>query len=216
MRPRELKRVSVNRSSTLRDSESPASSDSLWDYPNDCWHDFNAQNYSSTSVGFWTEDLDYSADQISDFFDSPMFSGSEWPTPEYDMGVTFNYSLPDLDSSVFMEFAEHRHRRALIDHFCNILSHLLVFRENTGNPFRQLILPISHASSPVLDILLAFSSSHLEHKGVQSEEKSLYFHNKALQGLAKLIEDFEYSNKEEVLSTIMLLVYHEAVSCHCL
>jgi hypothetical protein len=128
------------------------------------------------------------------------------------MGANLNLQLLDSDSLVFMEFAEHQHRRALVDHFCNILSHLLVFRDDTGNPFRQLIVPISQASSPVLDVLLAFSSSHLEHKTIQNEEQSLYFHNKALQGLAKLIDDFEESNKEEILSAIVLLVYYEVVS----
>ena len=69
-----------------------------------------------------------------------------------------------------------------------------------------------HDSPPVLDVLLAFSSSHLEHRGIQDEGKSLHLYNKALQGLGRLIDNFDKANKEEVLSTIMLLVYYEVVS----
>jgi hypothetical protein len=56
------------------------------------------------------------------------------------------------------------------------------------------------------------SSAHLEHRGIENEEKSLDFHNRALQGLAKLIEQNDQRYKEEVLSAIMLLVYYEVVN----
>jgi len=120
--------------------------------------------------------------------------------------------LLEFCSPVFQEFAEKRNRRALVDHFCNVLSHLIVFKEDTGNPFRQLVLPLSHASSPVMNAIFALSSAHLEYRGIENEEKSLDFHNKALQGLAQLIEQNEQSNREEVLGAIMLLVYYEVVS----
>lgn len=212
VRPREFTRISVNWSSAGRDSESPASSDSQWDFPNDDWCDFSSHNYSSASVAVLTEDSDFSAGQISDLVDSPIISTQECSIPEHSLDMTLNYPVLDFDSLVIMEFAEHEHRRVLVDHFCNVLTHLLVFREDTGNPFRQMIPPFSDRRSPVLDVVLAFSSSHLEHKGIRSEENSIYFHNKALQGLGKLIDDFEESNKEEILSTIMLLVYYEVVS----
>lgn len=89
-----------------------------------------------------------------------------------------------------------------------------MFREDTGSPGHQLLLPISQASSPVVDILLGFSSSQLDCRGIQNEERSLYFHNRALQELAKLIDGFKEAAKEEVLSTILLLLYYEVVSCH--
>jgi hypothetical protein len=98
-----------------------------------------------------------------------------------------------------------------VDHFCNVLSHLIVFKEDTGNPFRQLVLPLSHACSPVMNAIFALSSAHLEYKGIENEEKSLDFHNKALQGLAQLIEQNDPANREEVLGAIMLLVYYEVV-----
>jgi len=120
--------------------------------------------------------------------------------------------LLEFCSPVFQEFTERRNRRALVDHFCNVLSHLIVFKEDTGNPFRQLVLPLSHASSPVMNAIFALSSAHLEHRGIENEEKSLDFHNKALQGLAQLIEQNEHANREEVLGAIMLLVYYEVVS----
>lgn len=111
-----------------------------------------------------------------------------------------------------MEFTEKRNRRVLIDHFCNVLSHLIVFKEDTGNPFRQLVLPLSHASSPVMNAIFALSSAHLEYRGIENEEKSLDFHNRALQGLAQLIDQNDPTHKEEILGAIMLLVYYEVVS----
>ncbi len=113
---------------------------------------------------------------------------------------------------VFEEFTDRTNRRALVDHFCNVLSNLIVFKEDTGNPFRQLVLPLSHASSPVMNAIFALSSAHLEYRGIENEEKSLDFHNKALQGLANLIEQNDLSNREEVLGAIILLVYYEVVS----
>lgn len=120
--------------------------------------------------------------------------------------------LLEFSAPVFMEFTEKKNRRALVDHFCNVLSHLIVFKEDTGNPFRQLVLPLSHASSPVMNAIFALSSAHLEYRGIENEEKSLYFHNRALQGLAQLIDQNEQANREEVLGAIMLLVYYEVVS----
>jgi hypothetical protein len=124
--------------------------------------------------------------------------------------------LQEFGAPNFMEFTERKNRRALIDHFCNVLSHLIVFKEDTGNPFRQLVLPLSHACSPVLNAIFALSSAHLEYRGVENQEKSLDFHNRALQGLAKLIDQNDPASREEVLGAIMLLVYYEVVSIHTL
>ena len=120
--------------------------------------------------------------------------------------------LLQLCAPMFMDFTEKRSRRALIDHFCNVLSHLLVFKEDAGNPFRQLVLPLSHASSPVMNALFALSSAHLESRGIENVETSLVFHNTALQGLAQLIDEHEQAHREEILGAIMLLVYYEVVS----
>jgi hypothetical protein len=120
--------------------------------------------------------------------------------------------LLEFSAPVFMEFSERRNRRALVDHFCNVLSHLIVFKEDTGHPFRQLVLPLSHASSPVMNAIFALSSAHLEYRGIENEEKSLDFHNKALQGLAQVIDQNEQAHREEILGAIMLLVYYEVVS----
>ncbi|RFU31294.1 hypothetical protein B7463_g5080, partial [Scytalidium lignicola] len=119
--------------------------------------------------------------------------------------------LLEFCSPVFLEFSDKKNRRALIDHFCNVLSHLIVFKEDTGNPFRQLVLPLSHSSSPIMNAIFALSSAHLEYKGVENEEKSLDFHNRALQGLAQLIEQNDMNHREEVLGAIMLLVYYEVL-----
>ncbi|KAI1492819.1 fungal-specific transcription factor domain-containing protein [Biscogniauxia mediterranea] len=110
---------------------------------------------------------------------------------------------------VFSEFSDRSNRRALVDHFCNVLSHLIVFREESGNPFQQLVLPLSHESTSVMNAIYALASAHLEYRGVGNAEKSIYFHNQAIQGLARLIEKGAKVNKNELLAAIMLLVYYE-------
>lgn len=123
--------------------------------------------------------------------------------------------LFELSVPAFMEFSEKRNRRALIDYFCNVFSHLVVFSKDLGNPFRQLILPLAHKESPVMNTICALSSAHVESsRGVNTEEKSSYFHNKATRGLARLINHRERSSTEGVLGAIMLLVYYGAVGEH--
>lgn len=119
--------------------------------------------------------------------------------------------LQEFGAPIYVEFTEKNNRRALVDHFCNVLSHLIVFKEDTGNPFRQLVLPLSYKSPPILNAIFALSSAHLEYKGIKNEEKSLDFHNSALQGLAQLIDQKDRFSREEVLGAIMLLVYYEVV-----
>ncbi|KAI1328512.1 hypothetical protein F5Y16DRAFT_149866 [Xylariaceae sp. FL0255] len=114
-------------------------------------------------------------------------------------------------SPAFSEFSTRSNRRALVDHFCNVLSHLIVFREESGNPFQQLVLPLSHRSSPVMNAIYALAAAHLEYRGVQNAEKSVYFHNKAIQGLSRVIENQGKVNRNEALAAIMLLVYYEVV-----
>lgn len=112
----------------------------------------------------------------------------------------------------FAEFTERKNRRHLVDHFCNVLSHLIVFREENGNPFQQLVLPLSHGSPAVMDAIYALASAHLEFRGVENVEKSEHFHGKAIQELARLIEKGGNENRNELLAAIMLLVYYEVVS----
>ncbi|KAI6756782.1 hypothetical protein HG530_011380 [Fusarium avenaceum] len=114
-------------------------------------------------------------------------------------------------SPVFSEFSGRTNRRALVDHFCNVLSHLIVFREESGNPFQQLLLPLCHESQPVTNAVYALASAHLEYRGVENDEKSVYFHNKAIQGLARLIQKGAGANRNELLAAIMLLVYYEVL-----
>ncbi|GKT87688.1 fungal Zn binuclear cluster domain containing protein [Colletotrichum tofieldiae] len=111
----------------------------------------------------------------------------------------------------FSEFSERPNRRALVDHFTNVMSHLIVLRDTeAGNPFQQLVLPLCHSSSTVTNAIYALASAHLENRGCgHTEEKAVYFHNQAIQGLARLIELGGEANKNELLATIMLLVYYE-------
>lgn len=114
------------------------------------------------------------------------------------------YSVP-----AFSEYTGRESRRNLLDHFCNVLSHLIVFKEDSGNPFRQLVLPLAQKSPPTLNAIYAVSSAHLEHRGLHVEERALDLHSKALQGLASLISHKDKGNRDEVLAVIILLLYYE-------
>jgi hypothetical protein len=135
------------------------------------------------------------------------------PSPSLAMIAPVPAPSPRLEfcSPMFSEFSERTNRRALVDHFCNVLSHLIVFREESGNPFQQLVLPLCHESQPVSNAVYALASAHLEYRGVENAEKSVYFHNKAIQGLARLIQKGAGANRNELLAAIMLLVYYEVL-----
>ncbi|KAK5661558.1 hypothetical protein OQA88_11466 [Cercophora sp. LCS_1] len=119
--------------------------------------------------------------------------------------------LLDFCPPMFSEFSDRPNRRALVDHFCNILSHLIVFREETGNPFQQLVLPLTQKSTPVMNAIYALASAHLEYRGVDNMEKSMHFHSRAIQGLGQLIQQNNKALRNEILAAIMLLVYYEVV-----
>ncbi|KEY70454.1 hypothetical protein S7711_08831 [Stachybotrys chartarum IBT 7711] len=117
----------------------------------------------------------------------------------------------EFTTPAFSDFSQRKNRRALVDHFCSVLSHLIVFREDKGNPFQQLVLPLSHNSPTVMNSIYALASAHMEFRGVENNEKSVYFHNQAIQGLARMIERGPEVNKNELLAAIMLLVYYEVL-----
>lgn len=120
--------------------------------------------------------------------------------------------LLDFRMPAFAEFSHQKNRRALVAHFCNQLSHLIVFREESGNPFQKLVLPLTATSSPVMNAIWALASAHLEYRGVENREQSLHFHSEAIQGLATMIDrDGKKADRNELLATIMLLVYYEVV-----
>lgn len=120
--------------------------------------------------------------------------------------------LLDFHIPAFSEFSGQRNRRALVAHFCEQLSHLMVFREETGNPFTDLVLPLTYKSRPVENAIYALASAHLEYRGVKNKEQSLHFHNEAIQGLATMIDNKgKTADRNELLAAIMLLVYYEVV-----
>lgn len=110
-----------------------------------------------------------------------------------------------------------------MNHFCNTLSHLIVLREDEGNPFQQLVLPLAHNSPAVKSAIYALASAHLEGNRAQkmeNDQKSIQFHNEAIRNLANLIGKGNNGDKNELLATIILLVYYEVVSpiivfCRC-
>ncbi len=77
----------------------------------------------------------------------------------------------------YFEFSEDDNRRYLMDHFCRALSPLIVLWEDKGNPFLQLILPLTSGSQAVTAAIYAFASAHLEVRGISSHIKSPYFYH---------------------------------------
>ena len=129
------------------------------------------------------------------------------------LGPSISVPSPRLEfrAPKFAEFSEHPVQRALVDHFCNVLSHLIVFREEDGNPFQQLVLRMAHLNSTVKDSLYALSCAHMEHRGSAGGDMSMKYHQRAIQGLAQMIKIGSGANQNELLATIMMLVYYEAV-----
>ena len=133
-------------------------------------------------------------------------------------------SLPGLSSHpphlkflspLYAEFADLHRRRTLVDHFCNVLSRLIVLNEDSGNPFQRLILPMCQRSEAVRNAVYALASAHREYRGLVTDgdgENSAFFYNQAIQGITMLIEKGAKSCRNELLAAIMLLVYYEVVS----
>ncbi|KAH8900501.1 hypothetical protein GQ53DRAFT_633085 [Thozetella sp. PMI_491] len=118
-------------------------------------------------------------------------------------------AILELSFPSFSEFSGSLGNRELIYHFCDVLSHRIVLNEEPDNPFQRLLLPLSLTSYPLLNAIYCFAGAHLECMGVQIEEKSANFHSLALKGLSEMIG--QDGNREEILATIMLLVYYEAL-----
>ncbi|KAL8930099.1 MAG: hypothetical protein Q9172_000184 [Xanthocarpia lactea] len=131
---------------------------------------------------------------------------SAFLSPSGSGGSPYDFSVPP-----FSEYTTRESRRGLLDHFCNVLSHLIVFKEESGNPFRQMVLPLAQKSPPLLNAIYAISSAHLEHRGLHVEERALDLHSKALSGLQNLIAHKDEGNRDEVLAVIILMLYYEVV-----
>ncbi|KAI9795287.1 MAG: hypothetical protein M1833_007259 [Piccolia ochrophora] len=179
---------------------------------------------SSTTAEFPMPSTTSASPTIGGFTRSPTSSeimpgGGSNPYPELSIATpASNHSSVDFVKSPYgvsprppiVEFSPRPNRRILIDHFANVVCHLLVFKEDNGNPFQQYILPMATRSPPVMNAIYGLSAAHMEHRGLENEEKSLDFHSRTLQGLAHLIND-QRTSRDEVLAVIMLLVYYEIV-----
>jgi hypothetical protein len=123
-------------------------------------------------------------------------------------------NTPFEDFNLPLDSRKHQHCQDVVDHFSSVFSHLPAFQgQNTPRFGSSSISTKPQTTPPVLEILLAFSCSQFEQQhGVQNEETSLYFHSRALQGLIELLDNIWEGNAEEILCTIMLLVYYEIVS----
>ncbi|KAG6074568.1 hypothetical protein E4U33_002442 [Claviceps sp. LM78 group G4] len=120
----------------------------------------------------------------------------------------------ELYSPSFVDFTHDPNERFLMHYFCNTLSHLIVLREDRGNPFQQLVLPLAYTSPAVKAAIYALASAHLVGKTwnqLASDESSIRFHNEAIRNLATLIAKGDGVDGNELLATIMLIVYYEVL-----
>ena len=149
------------------------------------------------------------------YLDPPSLRNSPYPDPTSTL-LSNNPSASPYDRALpaFHEFTSSEARRGLLSHFCNVLIPLIIFKEDSTNPFRSLILPMAQKSKPLLNAIYAISSAHLEHRGIQLEERALDLQSKSLQGLAMLIAHKDEGNRNEILAVIILLLYYE-VSIEC-
>ncbi len=143
----------------------------------------------------------------------PSNTVATWSPTHRHAGVFYATPHLELNMPLFSEFTTIKGRRGLLDHFSNVLSHLIVLREDEGNPFQQLVLPMSRQSPAVASAIYALSSAHLEFRGVAGvEKKSIEFHSEAARNLANLIERGAQGNQNELLAAVILLIYYEVVS----
>lgn len=112
----------------------------------------------------------------------------------------------------FSDISSRPGERFLLDHFHNVLSHLIVLQEDDGNPFQRLVVPLSSGSPAVRNAIFALSSAHREVQAGRPDEDSLVYHNATIRSLAKLIEQGNGVNKNELMATVILLIYYEVVS----
>ena len=96
----------------------------------------------------------------------------------------------------------------LLDHFTHELAPLLVFKEQ-GNPFLDLLQPLSHHSPVLQSAVYAAASAHLENLGRPADQKALDLHSKALQGLATSIGRKDSEDEDSTLAATLMLLYYE-------
>lgn len=136
-----------------------------------------------------------------------------WSPMHHHAGAFYATPRSELNMPLFSEVTTIKGRRGLLDHFSNVLSHLIVLREDGSNPFQQLVLPMSRQSPAVASAIYALSSAHLEFRGVAGvKKKSIEFHSEAARNLANLIERGTQGNQNELLAAVILLIYYEVVS----
>ena len=126
------------------------------------------------------------------------------PAPEPSL---FEYHL-----SSFHQVTTSRSCQQLLHYFCNTLSHLIVLSEEHGNPFQQLVIPLCCESKPLLASIFTLSAAHRAPRYGDTSQTSLYFYDEAIRGLASLLSSEDTATKQdEVLATVIILVYYEAV-----
>ncbi|KAF5501049.1 L-arabinose-responsive transcription regulator ARA1 [Colletotrichum siamense] len=116
----------------------------------------------------------------------------------------------ELPFPIFSDLTTDLQSRKLLHHFCSTLSRLIVFVEQPHNSFQDLILPLAYDNSPVFYAICAFACGHLEHSGVYESRHSSEYRALAAKGAFELVQ--WKCQHEEVLATVMLLAYYEALT----
>lgn len=122
-------------------------------------------------------------------------------------------SSPPMDSSRPCD----RRTLELIHFFFNILSPCLLSSSSpteADNPWRRLILPLTYGSEPLRSAVCAISSAHLETIGAVSSRASGGYRERAVEELAKLMEE-KLGSVATSLSTTLLLIHYDSVSVPC-
>ena len=100
---------------------------------------------------------------------------------------------------------------SLVDYFRRTMAQLIVVDEEQDNPFLQLILPLTYTSRPVREAVGALAAAHLEHYAIHGDTAAAQLYGRAVQALADSISATKEHYGNDILATIILLVYYEAV-----
>ena len=131
--------------------------------------------------------------------------GAHATSPFQRSNSTFSNGPPSGGPPTFIQITPSP---PLLEHFTQELAPLLVFKEQ-GNPFLDLLLPLSHHNPVLQSAFYAVSSAHLENMGKPADQKSLDLHSKALQGLATSIGRKDSEDEDSTLAATLLLLYYE-------
>ncbi|ROT40980.1 hypothetical protein SODALDRAFT_307467 [Sodiomyces alkalinus F11] len=99
---------------------------------------------------------------------------------------------------------------ALVNYFANVVSLDLV--RDPGSPVTEIILPLCYSSGIVRDAACALAGLHMARTSVRNDCDHALFLSQALVGLPLLAQLDEDWAQDQVLATLLLLLYYEVLS----